>query len=133
MRLETTPWAPKILVLRVQPEKKKWNFSPLASTYAFRCPRTSRKFKKCLVSSYSCRNVQTMARLPRAQREPATLKSITRQAQMEREGGAGDHTAYLTHLQVRVPLLPQTVSGTSKLYVQSSHQSLDPPAKSPLN
>ena len=103
MRLETTPWAPKILVLRVRPEKKKWNFSPLASTYAFRCPRTSRRFKKCLVSSYSCRNVQTMARLPRAQREPATLKSITRQAQMKREGGAGDHTAYLTHLQVRVP------------------------------
>lgn len=37
---------------------------PLVPTYAFRCSRTSRKFKKCLVPSYSCRNFQMSGKAP---------------------------------------------------------------------
>lgn len=74
-----------------------------------------------------------MPRLPRVQRELETLKTIMRQAQMKRGGGAGNNSSCLTQLpglcseqSDHIPFLPQTASQTSKLFVQSSDQSRDP-------
>lgn len=111
-------------------------FFPLTSTYAVRCLRTYRKFIKCLVSSYSSRVIvkQYCIPVPRLAREQRaeSLKSLTRQTHMKRGDDDGDIVPTSHNFQdsaqnsVHIPFLPQTISWTSKLFVQSYDRSLDP-------